>query len=165
MKTLYLNRHAKSNWENKAISDFARPLNQRGKNDAPFMGKLLRDKVTKPDLIITSPAVRAKATAYTIADYFGIEQENILENEIIYEASVTDLLNFIKQQPNEKEIVMLFGHNPTFTRLANFLTDSYIDNIPTCGFVKIDLEINIWSETAEAKGKLLLFEYPKKYKK
>ncbi|PID59220.1 MAG: phosphohistidine phosphatase [Ignavibacteriae bacterium] len=165
MKTLYLNRHAKSSWENMSISDFSRPLNKRGKRDAPFMGKLLCTKVEKPHILITSPAVRAKATAYVLSECFELGKDEIIENEQIYEATVSDLINIIKSVPKEKNIVMLVGHNPAFTMLSNHLTDNYIDNIPTCGFVQINFDTNNWKDIDKEKGKLVFFEYPKKYKK
>ncbi len=163
MKTLYLNRHAKSSWSDYSLSDFDRPLNKRGKRDAPFMGEVLSKKVKPPQLIYTSPAKRAITTAIQIAKSFGYEEKKIIKNPDIYGAVVSDLMRIINRTSDEYDIIMLFGHNPTFTMAANYLSDKYIDNLPTSGFVQIDFNLDSWNDIEGNTGKLVLFEYPKKY--
>jgi phosphohistidine phosphatase len=162
MKTLYLARHAKSYWKDQSISDFDRPLNSRGKRDAPFMGEVLNDKKIKPDLIISSPVKRTKKTAIEIAVKIGYPEKKILYNEELYEASSNTLLKVIKKVDEKYDSVMLFGHNPGLTLLNNHISNHYIDNIPTCGIVALQLDKK-WSEIDKNSCKFLFFEYPKLY--
>ena len=105
MKTLYLNRHAKSSWENNNLSDFDRPLNERGKRDAPLMGKILSKKIKKPDIIYSSPANRAITTARIISDCFEYDLKNIIEDQNIYESAVSSILKIINNTNDKYEII------------------------------------------------------------
>ncbi len=163
MKTLYLVRHAKSSWKQPELSDFERPLNKRGKNDAPFMGKLLSDKEINPELVISSPAKRASATAKIIASEINFPKEEIVLDENIYEASGRRLLEIISKTEEKYSSVMLFGHNPGLTVLHNNLSDHFIDNIPTCGVVALEFRTS-WKEIELNSAEFLFFEYPKKHK-
>lgn len=164
MKILYLLRHAKSSWSNVELPDFQRPLNRRGKKDAPLIGKVLVSKGVKIDLIISSPAKRAKKTAKKVAKQIVYPKEKIVFNEEIYEARIADLLNIIHQIPQEINSLMLVGHNPTFTDLANLLcSDFHTENIPTAGVIAISFPYESWSEIEENTGNFLFFEYPKKH--
>ena len=162
MKTLYLVRHAKSSWSNPGLSDFDRPLNKRGQRDAPFMGELLREKKITPELVLSSPAKRTKKTALEIIEKLRYPTKKIIFKEEIYEASDNELLQFIQKLDEETKSAMLFAHNPGLTQLNNYLSDYYIDNIPTCGVVAIEFNCK-WSEIKKNIGKFLFFEYPKKY--
>ena len=163
-KTLYLARHAKSSWADPDLSDFERPLKKRGEKDAPMMGKILASKGVKPELIISSPAKRAITTAYILAEEIKYPKENIVTKEDIYAAATSDLLEIIEQLDDSLKSVMLVGHNPSFTNLANYLTDDRFDNIPTCGVVAIGFDIARWDKIDKNSGKVIFFEYPKKYK-
>jgi phosphohistidine phosphatase len=163
MKTLYLVRHAKSDWSSPGLKDFDRPLNQRGKQNAPLMGKMLRQKAILPDVLLSSPALRAISTAKLIAREIGYESDDILLEKAIYEASPSTLATLISQQPNTYASLMLFGHNPGLTELASQLSDFDEDNIPTAGIVGIQWEIDSWSDIRKRKGKLLFFHYPKQF--
>ena len=163
-KTLYIARHAKSSWDDSSLSDFERPLKKRGEKDAPMIGKILYSKGVKPDLIISSPAKRAISTAYVLAREIKYPVEKIITNEDIYEASTSELLDIIEQLDDKLKSVMIIGHNPSFTRLANYLTEQYFDNIPTCGVVAIAFNISEWKTIEKNSGKVIFFEYPKKYK-
>jgi len=162
MKTIYLVRHAKSSWKNPRLSDFDRPLNKRGKNDAPRIGKLLSKKQIKPDLIISSPAKRAKKTALEIVEKIGYPVKKIVFEDEIYEASERTLLSILKKLDDRLESVMIFAHNPGLTQLNNFISNQYIDNIPTCGVVALESDKS-WKEIGKNSCKHLFFEYPKKY--
>ena len=162
MKTLYLVRHAKSSWKNQGLTDFDRPLNKRGKRDAPFMGEVLNDKKIHTDFILTSPAKRANKTAAEIAANIGYPIKKISFDEDIYEASFTTLLEVIKKLDDKYDSVMLIGHNPGLTVLNNHISDHYIDNIPTCGIVALQSDKN-WSEIDKNSCKFLFFEHPKMY--
>ncbi len=163
MKRLYLVRHAKSSWSNPELRDFDRPLNKRGKRDAPFMGKLIKEKGIKPDLIITSPARRALRTAEYFADELNYPKEKIIRDEILYEAGVKDIAKIISGISNDSETIMLFGHNPGLTDFCNSVSDKYIDNIPTSAVVSLTLKTGQWSDINANTCKLEFFEYPKKY--
>ncbi|MCW8803191.1 MAG: histidine phosphatase family protein [Ignavibacteriaceae bacterium] len=160
MKTLYLTRHAKSSWTNPRLTDFDRPLNNRGKRDAPFMGKVLKDKKVKIGLIISSPAKRTKKTAIAIAEKLSYSEKKIMFNEDLYEASSNTLIKVIKKVDEKYDSVMIFAHNPGLTLLNNHISKNYIDNIPTCGIVALQLN-NKWSEVDKNTCKFLFFEYPK----
>ena len=133
MKTLYLIRHAKSSWKLSNLSDFDRPLKKRGISDAPLMGSVLKQKGVKPDLMVSSPANRAISTAKLVAKELGYPQMEIEQNKGIYHAYITDLLKIVQSIDDKHNTVCLFGHNPGFTDLANFLTGTTIFNVPTSG--------------------------------
>jgi len=163
MKKLYLIRHSKSSWKDLSLSDFERPLNKRGKNDAPLMGKLLSKKRIKPDYILSSPAGRAKRTAKIIAKEVGFTKK-INYNHDIYEASVDKLFEIIRSLDDDFDDVFLFGHNPSFSMFAEALTGDYVENIPTSGIYHINFNINKWKNIDIKTGKTKNFWYPKLFK-
>lgn len=163
MKTLYLIRHAKSSWDFPELTDFDRPLNKRGLKDAPFMAALLEAKGFRPDKIVSSPANRAYTTAKYFAAAFHIHNEEIkLENDI-YEAFVEDLQDIVTDLDNGWDTVFLFGHNPGFTSFANRFTTEFIDNIPTCGIVRIMSTENDWSQFVPGKARVSDHYFPKDF--
>lgn len=162
MKTLYIVRHAKSSWDHPKLGDIDRPLNNRGKKNAPEMGRRLAKRQIKPGMIMASPAKRARATAKMIAPELGIPSAAVQYNDLLYHGSISDILQAIRNTDDSMEDLMIFGHNPGFTTLANFLTGADIDNIPTCGIVAINFPIEYWNEVEKVKGTLLFFDYPKK---
>ena len=163
MKSIFLARHAKSSWKESDLEDYERPLNKRGKRDAPFMGALLAQKNILPDLIVSSRAQRAKITAEIYAESLGFPIENILWSEELYLEPLSEIAGFVKDLDDSIESVLLVAHNPGLTSFANFLVHSRIDNIPTCGVLGINFPINEWSSLAEGSGELIFYEYPKKY--
>lgn len=164
MKTLYINRHAKSSWKFENLNDFDRPLNSRGKMAADFMAKKLKEKGSTFDLIISSPANRALSTAEYFSDEFNYDHSHIEEAHSMYHADHGTLLTIIDNLPDKFNSVMLFGHNPGFTNLANILTGDTLGNIPTCGIVKINFEVDKWIEVIPGIGSMEFFDYPKRYK-
>ena len=162
MKTLYLARHAKSYWKDQSIPDFDRPLNSRGKRDAPFIGEVLKDKGVKPDLIICSPAKRTKKTAIEIAEKLRYPEKKILFDDELYEASSNILIRVIKKINEKYDSVMIFAHNPGLTMLNNHISNNYLENIPTCGIVALQLDKK-WIEIDKNSCQFLFFEYPKLY--
>lgn len=164
MKTLYLMRHAKSSWKYPELTDFERPLNDRGRKDLPIMSEVLMKNNAEPDLIVTSPAPRTYFTARNIAQKIDYPIEKILADERIYETGVNDLFNYIKNLSNEHDTVMIFGHNPAFTSLSNYISDKYLENLPTCAYVKMEFNFDKWREIDNETGKVVEYEYPKKYK-
>jgi phosphohistidine phosphatase len=160
-KNLFLVRHAKSDWSVSGQKDFERQLNGRGLNDAPKIGRKLYEMGVKPDLIISSPAVRARLTAELIAEQLKYDTDKIVFDEEIYEASVRSLLKVINSIDDKNQTVIIVGHNPTFTYIAESLTKREIGNIPTCGAVQIEFNLNSWKEVSEGTGNLKSFSYPK----
>ncbi|TNE79330.1 MAG: histidine phosphatase family protein [Bacteroidetes bacterium] len=165
MKTLYLLRHAKSSWKDAKLSDIDRPLNKRGKDDAPVMGKRFQKLEVLPDFIISSPAKRAFKTIQTIAPLLGYSEKSIKIDMRLYGANVLELIRVIQEELDQHNSIMLVGHNPGFTHLIDTLTGTPIDNLPTCGLVRIDFNVKSWKQVEADKGKLILFEYPKKQAK
>ena len=157
MKILILVRHAKSSWDDPDLADIDRPLNKRGKKDALEMGQRLKRQDIMPDIIVSSPARRAMSTAKKIARQLGYPKENIQIAKEIYEAGLDALLFLIKNIHGNPGSLMLFGHNPAITEFANALTGINIHNIPTCGIVSIQFDLDQWSQIEYKKGKFILF--------
>ena len=163
MKTIYLVRHAKSSWKYPNLDDFERPLNKRGRKNAPFMGAILKKLKVAPDLIISSPANRASMTARIIADKISYPLEKIRYSEDIYEFSANALIDVIEHLDDGIDKAMLVGHNPALTDLANYIGDTPISNIPTVGVFCANLDIPSWDKISDGCGKFKFFEFPKKH--
>jgi phosphohistidine phosphatase len=162
MRELILIRHAKSDWSNPLLDDFERPLNKRGSKNAPFMAKILKKEIQKPDLIISSPSFRTKLTLEYFLKEFEYKGEIIFEKSI-YEAPYLNLLKVIKNIDDKYKTIFLIGHNPGLNDLANFLLGSFEDNIPTSGVLKIDFNTNSWKNISKDNSKLIFFKYPKMF--
>lgn len=162
MRLLTLVRHAKSSWDDPDLSDFERPLNDRGRRDAPRMAAWTRQAVGVPDRIVTSPAVRALATARAFADGLGIDSERMLIQSRIYEASLSTLLRLIRGFDDHEPHVMMFGHNPGFSELALALAVCPFDALPTGAVVHLELQGKRWENLEESAGELLRFQFPKR---
>ncbi len=154
MKTLLVLRHAKSSWKNANLSDFERPLNKRGKNDAPRMGELLRREGIVPDLIISSSAERALATAEAVASACSYESE-IKTTRQFYHAWPDDYVDVINSVSNECDRVLIVGHNPGIESLVEELTGEWI-TMPTAALVQIALRISQWSELSLESTEVLI---------
>ena len=161
MKTLILIRHAKSSWDDPALSDFERPLNERGKKDAPSMAERLYERGIKIDAFVTSPARRARKTAEQFAKRYKKEKSDLLLKTELYMAGDEAFTNVIEKLDDDIDCVAVFSHNPGITDFANSLTDARIDNIPTCGIFGVSLDAKKWNKFREAKKKFLFFDYPK----
>ncbi len=160
-KQLILVRHAKSDWGNPGLDDFDRPLNERGKKDAPVMAQRLRDKKIKIDIIIASPAKRASRTAKYFAEAFKQKKEDIVFKESLYLAEPAAFFSVIAATNDKFESIAIFSHNFGITDFANTLTEVRIDNIPTCGVFAIKAACTKWADFKEAKKEFLFFDYPK----
>jgi phosphohistidine phosphatase len=165
MKTLYIIRHAKSSWDDDDLSDFERPLNERGKKDAPRMGKRLKEKSIHPDLMLSSPAKRAFSTARRIAKILDYKKDDIKTDRRLYHADDQMILSVIREIKDNRNTIFLFGHNPGLTDFVNSLMDQQSDldiaNIPTAGVVAFQLDSDSWSTIKFGDGKFLFFDYPK----
>ncbi len=163
MKTVYFIRHAKSSWKDPELDDIDRPLNKRGRRDAPFMGELLYMEGVRPDKLLTSPANRALTTAR-----FFLEALHLTDNELeviprIYEAYPEDVMEVIRSRPESEHTIMVFGHNPTFTALANRFSTEPIINVPTCGIFRVDSDAESWTGFGGGKSIMTEFHRPKQY--
>ncbi len=163
MKKLIVVRHAKSSWDNPGLPDFERPLNKRGKKNAPFMASVLNKKEIKPELIISSPANRASSTAKIFAEEFDYPQSHIHYDEGLYEADSLDILNVISATQDYIDSVMIFGHNPGLTDFVNFISEGGIENIPTCGVVFLTLKAKSWNDLSRGSCEINWFDFPKRY--
>jgi len=160
MKTLFLARHAKSDWNQAGYSDFDRPLNSRGEIDAPVMASFLQ-KNYSIDLITSSDAARALATA---TEYQKIltPDKNINQQHSLYNAAYFDINDVVKQLSDSYSAAMIVGHNPGMSDLVNFYCKNTIDDMPTCSVAVIQFAVSSWNEIQKATGELLAFEFPKK---
>lgn len=160
MKTLYLIRHAKSSWDDMALADEDRPLNSRGKRDAPKVGERLAKRRPKPDLILSSPATRAVMTAEIIAKKLDYKRSKIVLDDRLYAVSADDLLEVIHQLDDKMARVMLIGHNPELTGLAHRLS-SKITHLPTCAVAELRFDAKSWARIGKDKPTRVALEYPK----
>lgn len=159
MKTLYIMRHAKSSWDNPNWSDFERPLNKRGLETAPFMGEIIYKNNFQAELVLSSPAKRAKQTAVLVREVAGIEPE-IHYDERVYEASPQMLLQVLGELENDFASVLIVGHNPGIEGLIRFLTGES-EPMPTAGLAVIDLNVEKWNDAAAECGSLRTLIRPK----
>jgi len=162
MKTLILIRHAKSSWKNPGLPDRLRPLNKRGKRDAPVMGERLAERGIEVDRVITSPATRALATAEVITGEIGFPWEDIIVDERLYLADASEILEVIQGLDDHLDCVMCFGHNPGLTALVNHFSPYQIDNMPTCGVIELRFDAATWALVGEFEPIEVDFDYPKK---
>jgi phosphohistidine phosphatase len=161
MKTLFLVRHAKSSWDDTALPDKDRPLNDRGKRDAAKMGERLAKQDVKPDLILSSPARRALTTAEIFAKKLDYKLKNIVVDDRLYGVEADDLLGAIRKLGDKSKRVMLFGHNPELTEFANRLS-SKITRMPTSAVAQFTFDAKSWANIGEDKLTNATLDYPKR---
>lgn len=162
MKTLLLIRHAKSSWNDPDMDDFDRPLNKRGKQNAPEMAVRLLGRGLSPELVISSPAKRARSTARIMAKEWNYPREAILLEEELYLCYASTFLKVITRIDDDFSTVAIFAHNPGITDFANYLTEEIrIDNVPTAGVFAISANTEKWEDFDRADKKFLFFDYPK----
>lgn len=159
-KQLYIIRHAKSDWSYKNLSDFERPINQRGKLNAPYTANILKQKGVMPDLVISSPAVRALTTAEIISKEIGYPVDQIDQQHRVYNAHVDTLLDLVHKLDDKYQSVMIFGHNPGMTFLASFLCREETERLPTCSVMALEFDVESWFAITEHSGECLFFECP-----
>ena len=161
MKIITLIRHAKSSWDYSQLTDFERPLNDRGRRDAPAMAQRLKRAGLRPDLLLSSPALRAISTARLFAETFGVAAEKIAVESKLYEARPATILGVIQGLEDRHDEVWLFAHNPGISETAQRLAKCPFDDMPTCACVRLSLDIKLWSEISDDCGTLSLYAYPK----
>ena len=161
-RSLLIVRHAKSSWDDLSQKDFDRPLNDRGKKDAPAMAKRLhKEKKIELDAIISSPAKRAFATAKFFAEEFNIKKKNVIEWPELYEASIDKFYHAITNLGDDYTSVALFSHNPGISAFVNQLTSTRVDDMPTCAVFAIHIKTERWKDFETAEKEFWFFDYPK----
>jgi len=162
MKTLYLMRHAKASWSFDDLTDRERPLNDRGRDDAPRIGQALAKRDIKLDLMVSSPAVRALSTAVLVARELDYPHDKIKVEPDIYEADLETLLAVIHALPDDAGSVLLTGHNPTITDVANYLSPSPLSNeMPTAGIICLHFQVERWAEVKQDNAEFYFFDCPR----
>ncbi|WP_331773780.1 SixA phosphatase family protein [Sulfurospirillum sp. 1612] len=164
MKKIYLIRHAKSNDKNNIENDFERGLSKRGKEDIKFMAKRLKFFEIMPDIIISSPAKRARKTAEGIASIVEYKNEIVYEPSL-YESTPKHYMDLITNLDDSIHSVFMIAHNPTITEIGEYLSGAILTNIPTCSIVCIAFDVNTFKKIQESSGSVLFFDYPKKHRK
>jgi len=165
MKYILLLRHAKSSWKDLSLSDHNRPLNKRGKRTAPIMGQRLSIKEHQPQYVISSTAKRALDTACIVTNEIGFNLDKIETKSRLFHAWPDDICEVIAQCDDSFDKLMVVGHNPGVTMLANeLLKSNKFNNIPTAGLVTISLDINNWQEILKHENincQLIDYDFPK----
>lgn len=154
-------RHAKSSWDYN-VSDHERPLSSRGLKDAQLISKKLINQLN-PDCVLSSDAIRAKTTANIFVSNLNIPNDTLKLDRSLYDFSGQELLHVIKTCDNTINELLIFGHNNAITSVVNSYGDRYIDNVPTCGVVIIEFEIDNWKNIK--KGKTIKTLFPRDLKK
>jgi phosphohistidine phosphatase len=161
MRTLLVLRHAKSSWKDPGLADHDRPLNKRGKKDAPVMGKLIKKRKLTPDWILSSTAVRARKTAEAAAEDSKFSGKVQFDEDLYLAGAVTIVEILQNSAPESAKRIMIVGHNPGFEELVGMLTGQK-ELFPTAALAQIELPIERWGElTPGTKGKLIHLWRPK----
>jgi phosphohistidine phosphatase len=161
-RRLTLLRHAKSSWADPGVQDWDRPLNERGERDAPAMGRHLATLGFRPTLFLTSPALRARRTAQIVARELGYPAEFLQRESGLYLAGPEVICGVVAREAGNLRDVVVCGHNPGLTQLANRLAGAgALDNLPTCGVFTVRLALRSWAELDGARGELEYFTRPK----
>ena len=159
MKTLFVLRHAKSSWENPDWADFERPLNSPGLDAARFIGELIYERALQPQMIVSSPAKRAKQPAVLVKEIAEVSKP-VKFDERIYEASPHALFNLIREFDEKWESILIVGHNPGFENLVRMLTGETV-SMPTAALARINLDIENWHDLETNSNELEFLIRPK----
>lgn len=162
MKKLILVRHAKSSWEYDVI-DHERPLNKRGLNDAELISNHLKKSSLIIEAVLCSDSIRTKTTANIFLENLKIDKSILQFNHDLYDFSGNNLHRVIEECDNSVTHLMVFGHNHAITGFVNTFGNTFIENVPTCGVVQIEFDIDNWKDLN--KGKTLSTLYPKDLRK
>jgi phosphohistidine phosphatase len=163
MKRIILMRHGQAEEGDEGIPDFERSLTTKGKNVTRLMARKLKEKITDPGLLVTSPAFRAIETALIFAGEYGIKPEKIVMNSLVYfRFDHSTVLEILKLANEDTETITLFGHNPGFSDIASWYSKVHLNIIPKSGIVSLAFNIRTWSELKPASGNPEIFQEPKK---
>jgi len=164
MKTIYIVRHGKSSWENPSLADHDRPLLSTGIKKTKRIAKFLQSKKIKPDLLLSSSAVRAYQTAEIIAKAIGYKIDKIKKEPGLYHASPDEIFSELYALPDEIVSVMIFGHNPAFTYFVNHFLSPTIENLPTSGTVSINFDCDKWNQISDSAFHINFAVFPRMLK-
>jgi phosphohistidine phosphatase len=159
-KTLFIVRHGKSAWDNPGVSDIDRPLKDRGIKDSYDMAGRIVAKGARPDSIISSSAARALHTAIIFSRVLEFPADEIIINQDLYLAEYKEILAVITATDDSRNSLMIFGHNPGFTDLANYLSGLTIENVPTTGLVMLTFKTESWKGISKKCLSGEFFDYP-----
>lgn len=162
MLRLLLLRHGKSSWDDPRLDDFDRPLSPRGLRNVPEMGRRLARRGLSPERIVSSTAVRALSTARAVGRELGYREDGIIEAPELYLAGPRAILAVVRQCPVSVRTLIVVGHNPGLTELANLFDQVRIDNMPTASVLCAESDAPGWSEFEPAQARFAWFDYPKK---
>jgi len=162
MKTIHLNRHAKSSWKDAGLRDHDRPLNKRGRINAPFMAERFAES-HPVDAIISSSATRALETAIAFSKAMGWKKDRVIIEPAIYGAGIREMMDLILSLDTSWESVIFFGHNPTFSSLANHLDHSFNDYLVTCARASLTFDVDEWSSVFRDSGQVIEHIYPRQF--
>jgi len=160
-RLLYLIRHGKASWSDPSLDDFDRPLKRRGLRDSLRMGRYLAQERNPPELILSSPALRAFSTARSLREAAGLGVDEVVTDGRIYSAEMLDLLQVIREISATTHTAYLIGHNPALQELAMSLTRHHLEKFRTCGMAELLLEVSCWREVTLGCGQLLRYVDPK----
>lgn len=163
MKTLYLIRHAKSNWSIPDRRDFERPISKSGAKDVNTIGSYLMIQKILPDIILSSCTLRAQETTDLLADKIGFQGKKIFLEEL-YMRAVEDIQEIIMAQDDMHNSIFIIAHNPHISELINLVTDEHFAKMPSMGVIALNFEIDEWNEIETKKGKIDFFIFPKQFK-
>ena len=161
-KQLFIVRHGKSSWKYENIEDFDRHLKEKGIHDVFTMATRLNKQHVKPDLMISSPAIRAFHNANIVARTLDYPLDQIQLQESFYPGTADEIIQIIKQADDNLNAIMIFGHNPAFTHVANYFLKEDIEKLPTSGIAKVSLETGSWKNIDQCPIENISLDYPKK---
>jgi phosphohistidine phosphatase len=165
MKTLIILRHGKSLWDNPMLRDNERPLTPKGVNRTHLIAEYLKKNSLHPDLIISSPAVRAFETAKIAADVLNYPQQDIIKDENLYFVDTEQYFHALFGAPETVSTLMIVGHNPMITEFCNEFLKNSIDNLPTSGLCVIRFQSELWNESLKAQSQVEHLVFPKHLEK
>jgi len=161
MKDLLIIRHAKSSWAEHGLADHERPLNDRGREAAPAMGRRLAARRLVPERMFISEALRARETAALMAEAMGLGDDAIVSDPRLYHAEPSDWLGVIQEFPDELQRIAVIGHNPALHELSEYLVDLGAAKFPTAAVAHIRFDTDHWVDAAPGNAILEGFDYPK----
>lgn len=161
MKQLLVIRHAKSSWALAGQDDFDRPLNERGRQDAPMMAQRMLDRQIEIDAFISSSANRAFTTAHYFAKAYHQHKADVTGLKQLYHAYPPVFYEVISKLSDTIKTVAVFAHNPGITQFVNELTEARIDDMPTCAIFAVKADCRHWKDFAKASRQFWFFDYPK----
>jgi phosphohistidine phosphatase len=162
---LTLVRHAKSSWKDSSLSDRDRPLNGRGKRDAPLMASWLAGREPHYDALLSSPAKRARRTSLALCEALFVPKASLIVDDDLYTFDGGRLLDALRRLDPSWQNVLVVGHNPAITEALDCLCDCAIDNVPTCGIADMEIRVDSWKELRAGCGELRAFETPKELRR